>query len=246
MRTARAIGVPVTADGYSTPYIASVVYASALYGFLAVALSAYAAARVIGDGAAAAAAAMAVWLGTPIVFYMYLAPGFSHACSAFAVAAFVVIWLHVRQDWSLKGVVGARRGCGADGHGPRTGCVHRPRSGARLSAHGEAPAAGRHVACDGRRHAGSRGHSGRCGLLHAAGADICFAVWAARSVIDGARQDDVDVAAYVARTAVTVERVVVLDAARVARADGTGVAGGTTESPGCRADALRPPAGRSR
>ena len=53
----------------------------------------------------AAAAAMAVWLGTPIVFYMYLAPGFSHACSAFAVAAFVVIWLHVRQDWSLKGAV---------------------------------------------------------------------------------------------------------------------------------------------
>jgi hypothetical protein len=106
VRTARNIGIPVPADGYSTPYIASVVYASALYGFLAVALSAYAAARVVGDAAAAAAAAMAVWWGTPIVFYMYLAPGFSHACSAFAVAAFVVIWLHVRQDWSLKGVVG--------------------------------------------------------------------------------------------------------------------------------------------
>ena len=83
-----------------------VVYASALYGFLAIVLSAYAAARIIGDEAAAVAAAMAVWLGTPIVFYMYLAPGFSHACSAFAVAAFVVIWLHVRRDWSLKGVVG--------------------------------------------------------------------------------------------------------------------------------------------
>jgi hypothetical protein len=105
VKAARAIGVPVTADGYSTPYIASVVYASALYGFLAVALSAYAAVRVIGDGAAAAAAALAVWLGTPILFYMYLAPGFSHACSAFAVAAFVVIWLHIRQDWSVKGVV---------------------------------------------------------------------------------------------------------------------------------------------
>ncbi len=105
VKAARAIGVPVTADGYSTPYIASVVYASALYGFLAVALSAYVAVRVIGDGAAAAAAALAVWLGTPVLFYMYLAPGFSHACSAFAVAAFVVIWLHVRQHWSLKGVI---------------------------------------------------------------------------------------------------------------------------------------------
>src|SRR5688572_1600897 len=105
VRVARAMGVPVAADGYSTPYIASVVYASALYGFLGLALSAYAAARVIGDGASAAAAALAVWLGTPVLFYMYLAPGFSHACSAFAVAAFVVIWLHVRRDWSLKGVV---------------------------------------------------------------------------------------------------------------------------------------------
>jgi hypothetical protein len=44
-------------------------------------------------------------LGTPILFYMYLAPGFSHACSAFAVAAFFVLWLHVRRDWSLPGII---------------------------------------------------------------------------------------------------------------------------------------------
>lgn len=105
VRVAQAAGIAAIADGYSTPYIASVVYASALYGFLAVALSAYAASRVVGDGAAAAASALAVWLGTPLLFYMYLAPGFSHACSAFAVAAFVVIWLHVRRDWPLSGVV---------------------------------------------------------------------------------------------------------------------------------------------
>ena len=236
VRTARAIGVPVTADGYSTPYIASVVYASALYGFLAVALSAYAAARVIGDGAAAAAAAMAVWLGTPIVFYMYLAPGFSHACSAFAVAAFVVIWLHVRQDWSLKGAVALGAAAALMGMvreqdmfialGPALDFVLTARRRLQDGTWG----------CDGRRYAGRRGHSGRRSLLHAAGVDVCFAVWTARSVIDGARQDDVDIAAYVARTVFTVERVVVLDAACVARADGTGMAGGTTESPGCRGD----------
>ncbi|MEO5742694.1 MAG: hypothetical protein ABIS29_19070 [Vicinamibacterales bacterium] len=105
VRVSNAIGIPVAADGYSRPYIASVAYASAAYGFLAIALSAYAASRVIGDGTAATAAALAVWLGTPVLFYMYLAPGFSHACSAFAVAAFVVVWLHVRREWSLKGVV---------------------------------------------------------------------------------------------------------------------------------------------
>lgn len=105
VRTARAAGIDVAADGYSTPYIASVVYASALYGFLAVVLSAYAASRIVGNASAAAVSAISIWIGTPLLFYMYLAPGFSHACSAFAVAAFVVVWLHVRREWSLTGVV---------------------------------------------------------------------------------------------------------------------------------------------
>jgi energy-converting hydrogenase Eha subunit B len=105
VRAARAVGSDVEADGYSTPYIASVVYASALYGFLAIALSAYAATQIVGSREAAAMAALAVWLGTPVLFYMYLAPGFSHACSAFAVAAFVVIWLRIRHQWSFPGVV---------------------------------------------------------------------------------------------------------------------------------------------
>jgi hypothetical protein len=34
---------------------------------------------------------------------MYVAPPFSHACSAFAVALFVTVWLHVRQTWSPGG-----------------------------------------------------------------------------------------------------------------------------------------------
>jgi hypothetical protein len=105
VRVARMTGVPIDADGYSTPYIASVAYASAFYGFLAVVLSSYVAARVLGDIASATVGAVAVWFGTPILFYMYLAPGFSHACSAFAVAVFVAVWLSVRREWSLKGVV---------------------------------------------------------------------------------------------------------------------------------------------
>src|SRR5688500_3151876 len=105
VRTARAAGADVAADGYSTPYIAAVVYSSALYGFLSIALSAYAASRIVGRTSAATVSALAIWIGTPILFYMYLAPGFSHACSAFAVAVFVVLWLHVRDEWSLTGVV---------------------------------------------------------------------------------------------------------------------------------------------
>jgi hypothetical protein len=34
-----------------------------------------------------------------------VAPGFSHACSAFVVAAFFVTWLRVRETWSWSGIV---------------------------------------------------------------------------------------------------------------------------------------------
>ncbi len=108
------IGPP---DGLSHPYIAAVAYGSAFYGFLAVVLSTMAAARVVYGSAerippTAVAAALAIWLGTPLCFYMYVAPPMSHASSAFAVSAFVLAWLVVRQQWSLGGlaVLGALAG----------------------------------------------------------------------------------------------------------------------------------------
>ena len=73
------------------------------------------------------------WLGTPLLFYMYVAPGFSHACSAFAVAAFVVCGCTCGDDWSLGRRRRSRRPGGVDGNGARAGSVHRNRSGPRLS-----------------------------------------------------------------------------------------------------------------
>jgi hypothetical protein len=35
---------------------------------------------------------------------MYIAPPFSHACSAFGVALFIYVWLRVREDWSPQGL----------------------------------------------------------------------------------------------------------------------------------------------
>ncbi len=50
-------------------------------------------------------AAIAIWIGTPLFFYMYIAPPMSHACSAFATALFVLAWLRVRETWSLRGMI---------------------------------------------------------------------------------------------------------------------------------------------
>ena len=102
VRVARAAGSTVASDGFSRPYLAAVAYGSAFYGFLAVLLSAFVARRVVGEGQVPAAI---VWLGTPLAFYMYLSPGFAHACSAFVVAAFVALWLEVRERWSIRGVM---------------------------------------------------------------------------------------------------------------------------------------------
>jgi len=103
-RVGHAAGSPVAPDGFSRPYIAAVAYGSAVYGWLALVLAIHVAQRVLGAHAPAALSALAVWVGTPLLFYMYLAPGMAHACSAFTVAAFVATWLHVREHWSPRGV----------------------------------------------------------------------------------------------------------------------------------------------
>ena len=107
---ARLSGKP--ADGLSLPYIYAVAVGSALYGFLALWFAMAAATRVLGTSAPLRStvalrtgplAGLAVWLGTPLLFYMYVTPIFAHACSAFAVALFLWVWLRVREEWSLSG-----------------------------------------------------------------------------------------------------------------------------------------------
>ena len=90
------------ANGFSLPYLRAVTLGSAFYGFLAVLLTVRAARLVLGTRRSLAAT-LATWFGTPLLFYMYVAPSFAHATSAFAVALFVNVWLHVRTEWSPRG-----------------------------------------------------------------------------------------------------------------------------------------------
>lgn len=112
-RAMNRAGWETAVDGYSRPYIVAVCFGSAIYGFLALLLSLRVARQLglPGPGSAQgpfarAAPALAVWIGTPLLFYMYVAPPFAHAVSAFTVAAFVTAWLSVRQRWSARGVAG--------------------------------------------------------------------------------------------------------------------------------------------
>jgi hypothetical protein len=98
----RSFGSDVPRDGYAWPYLAAVCYGSAVYGFIAILLSARLARRLTGAGLLSAAV---IWLGTPLLFYMYLAAGMAHAVSAFAVALMFTVWLKVRERWTVRGVV---------------------------------------------------------------------------------------------------------------------------------------------
>ena len=89
-------------DGFSRPYIVAVSLGSAFYGFLAMLLAAAAARRVTGRGLVAS---LIVAVGTPLVFYSYVAPVFGHATSAFAVSLMVWMWLRVRDRWTLGGAL---------------------------------------------------------------------------------------------------------------------------------------------
>ncbi|HVD92467.1 MAG TPA: hypothetical protein VNC21_09305 [Vicinamibacterales bacterium] len=97
---ARATGAP--ADGFSPPYIAAIAIGSAVYGFLALVLAILCARLLDRHGFRPA---LAIWMGTPLIFYMYVAPPFSHACSAFGVALFTCVWLRVRDTWSPRGMM---------------------------------------------------------------------------------------------------------------------------------------------
>ena len=113
VRTAAALGAPVAADGFSTPYMAAACFGSALYAFLGLLLTHHVLLRWGGASVAAATlSVLAIWLATPVLYYTTLAAGFAHACSLFAAALAVWLFLRAREraeegprllDWALVG-----------------------------------------------------------------------------------------------------------------------------------------------
>jgi hypothetical protein len=99
-----------TADGYSWPYAAAACYGSWLYGSLGLLLAHDALRRFGGvlEPAASWAVAGLLW-GTPLLYYVTLAPAFSHAASVFTVS--LLLWLTLRarreggrpRDWAAVG-----------------------------------------------------------------------------------------------------------------------------------------------
>ena len=88
-------------DGYSQPYITAVAVGSAVYG------CSPSCSRLLSPSAGLDAGLAQLWPSRrlPLLFYMYVAPPFSHACATFAVTLCLWTWLRVRDTWSWRGVV---------------------------------------------------------------------------------------------------------------------------------------------
>ena len=101
----------VAADGMSQTYRLAVTLASALYGAIGLFLS-YRLARCFAEPFVCFVTILVLWWGTPVAYYMYIAPGMSHAASLFAVAVFFSLgpWVQARPSRLRWAVWGASAG----------------------------------------------------------------------------------------------------------------------------------------
>jgi hypothetical protein len=106
VQLANLFGANIPADGYSRPYILSVCYASALYGLLGLLLCQRLATQY-ASAKAALAASLAIWLASPLVFYMFVQMPFAHATGFFLVSVFLTIW-HSTRTTGVDGAVPLR------------------------------------------------------------------------------------------------------------------------------------------
>jgi hypothetical protein len=108
------VGAPLRADGFGPLYQSAVTTASFLYGLAALALVEKALRRQYAP-ALCAGVVLALFLATPLHFYMVANPSMTHAGSVFAVTVFVVSWLRARRAGTLAAwaMTGAAAGLAA-------------------------------------------------------------------------------------------------------------------------------------
>jgi hypothetical protein len=87
---------PATADGYGGAYYVAIALASLLWGIAGVVL-AYRLARIVAPERESFWAALALVWAAPLVYYLFLAPDYSHALTAFTAGWFYLAWWNTRH-----------------------------------------------------------------------------------------------------------------------------------------------------
>jgi len=107
---ARALGFPMATDGYAAQYIWAISLGSAACAFTAILLTYHLCCEFFSSSTSVLGTA-AVWLSSPLIFYMYSHPAMSHANDAFVYALFILVWYKTRSHQAWRGA--ALRGAAA-------------------------------------------------------------------------------------------------------------------------------------
>jgi len=105
------VGLNVAADGFSWPYQRAIAYASACYAWLGLLIVRRVSMQWVSRWSSTVAT-IAIWLATPLVFYMAVQMPFAHANGFFLTACFVWCWWRIQQPdhqwyvWAMLGAIG--------------------------------------------------------------------------------------------------------------------------------------------
>lgn len=103
-------GADVTTNGYNLYYQASSAIASLLYAFFGLLLI-YRLGKKIFEPKIAFLGTLAIWLATPLIYYMTMEPLNSQPISFFCISAFIYLWYTTRHkrklyQWVILGIIG--------------------------------------------------------------------------------------------------------------------------------------------
>ena len=109
--TLNSFGAHISANGFGRPYLLTMAFATAGYGFGGLLLSFWLAREYVAERWAFLAVA-GYWFASSLPVYMYLNPSWSHAHSFFTVALFLWYWFRTRSQrsrgqWIALGLLGA-------------------------------------------------------------------------------------------------------------------------------------------
>jgi len=107
--TLNVLGVHISPDGRSWPYMAAMGLATALYAFAGLWLSFLMACKFVEERWAFWAT-VGIWFGSSLPLYMYKQTSWSHGLSAFATSLFLWYWLRTHEartnrQWLILGLL---------------------------------------------------------------------------------------------------------------------------------------------
>ena len=92
-----ALGYPVKADGYSSPYFVATALASATYLFAGLMIMCRVLKKIV-DERIAIIASVSLWMASPLLYYTFIRQRMAHTTEFFLAALFVIAWLHYRES----------------------------------------------------------------------------------------------------------------------------------------------------